>query len=86
MQVTREVLEREFICPKCRGRGALVQELQLGRGGVSALLPLAAGRFLAATCGLCGFTELYSQSAAARNEQEAAEGIASTQAAEEPKS
>jgi predicted nucleic-acid-binding Zn-ribbon protein len=55
---TKQDLEREFVCPKCRHHGALVQEVQLGRG-VARMLPLHADRYWAAACGLCGYTELY---------------------------
>jgi predicted nucleic-acid-binding Zn-ribbon protein len=58
MRWTKEELERQFTCPKCRHRGALVQEVQLGRS-VAHVLPLPPTRYWAASCGLCGYTELY---------------------------
>ena len=53
----RENLEREFVCPKCRGRGALVQEVALGRS--VAMIPLGGVNYLTASCRLCGYTEFY---------------------------
>lgn len=55
---TREQFEREFCCPKCRGRGAVVQEVQMSRS-VARLIPILPARYLAVSCGLCGYTEFY---------------------------
>ena len=59
MVATKEQFEREFFCPKCHGRGALVQEVVLGRGRMAAVIPLPPSRYMAVCCGLCGYTELY---------------------------
>jgi predicted nucleic-acid-binding Zn-ribbon protein len=59
MQRTKEALEREFVCPKCRQHGAIVSCVQMGRS-VAHVLPLPSNRYWAASCGLCGYTELYS--------------------------
>lgn len=58
MRRNREKLQSEFICPKCRARGAVVHEVSIGRS-VTNILPLAANGYLAATCSLCGYTEFY---------------------------
>ena len=58
MAWSKEDLEREFICPKCRHHGGLVQEVQLGRS-VARMLPLPPSRYWAVVCGLCGYTEFY---------------------------
>lgn len=57
MKWTREQFEREFICPKCHGHGAVTQDVAIGRGVVSSMLDPS--RFLAVSCGLCGYTEFY---------------------------
>lgn len=56
--MTKEQFERDFVCPKCHGHGALVNEVSLGRG-VTRMLPLSPYRYLAVSCGLCGYTEFY---------------------------
>ena len=68
MGTTKETLETEFTCPKCHARGALVQEVALGRS-VARMIPLTAANYLAASCTLCGFTELYSTVAASRADE-----------------
>jgi predicted nucleic-acid-binding Zn-ribbon protein len=82
MVVSKEKLEQEFVCPKCRGRGALAQEVSLA-GPITRMLPLAPHRYLAVTCGLCGYTELY---LTAILEKEAEEVPAMAKLAEKPKS
>lgn len=57
LKQTREQFERDFICPKCHGHGALSQEVAIGRGMVSSML--GPSRYLAVSCGLCGYTEFY---------------------------
>ena len=56
--MTKEQFEQEFVCPKCHGHGAFVQEVLLGRG-VALVLSRAPARYLAVSCGLCGYTEFY---------------------------
>lgn len=70
MQRAREELEKNFCCPKCRGRGAVVQDVMLGRS-VARMIPLAPAQYLAASCLLCGYTELYLTSRVARQSEEA---------------
>ncbi len=58
MKRTKRDLEQKFICPKCRGREALVREVRIGRTAAR-LLPLPASCYYAASCTLCGYTEFY---------------------------
>ena len=58
MKAAIETFERDFICPKCHGRGAAVEEVQLKRT-VARMIPLATSSYLAVSCALCGYTELY---------------------------
>jgi predicted nucleic-acid-binding Zn-ribbon protein len=60
LKATKEQFERDFVCPKCHGHGAVAQDVSLKRGGVvSSMLPLSPTRYLAVSCGLCGYTEFY---------------------------
>lgn len=70
MAFTREQLECNFVCPKCRGRGALVTEIQFGRS-MAIVIPLTPSRYLAASCSLCGYTEFYNMAIALKAEQPA---------------
>ena len=81
LKPTKEVFEREFVCPKCHGHGALVQEVSIGR---SMMLPLGPTRYLAVSCGLCGYTEFY-QTAIVEKEAETEEIPAMAKLAEKPK-
>ena len=72
MPHSKQNLEREFLCPKCRNRGGVVQEVQLGRS-VARMLPLAATPYWAVSCALCGYTELYSVSILERSGDEASQ-------------
>jgi predicted nucleic-acid-binding Zn-ribbon protein len=53
--------ERDFICPKCRGRQADVREIILTKSGILDLLPGKDNRYLEVTCVLCGYTEFYNR-------------------------
>jgi predicted nucleic-acid-binding Zn-ribbon protein len=57
LKLTKERFERDFICPKCHGHGAITQEVSVGRGVVSSMLDPS--RYMAVSCGLCGYTEFY---------------------------
>lgn len=59
MKFKKEHFERDFVCPKCHGHGAIVQEVSIGRGVVASMLPMGPSRYLAVSCGLCGYTEFY---------------------------
>lgn len=69
MRFSKEQFEREFICPKCHGHGALAQEVSIGRG-VARMLPLTPSRYLAVSCGLCGYTEFYNLALLERDTEE----------------
>ncbi len=69
MKRDKQELARDFICPKCRARGAFVQEVQLGRA-MARIVPLPSTCYLAASCTLCGYTELYNLAAIVRVEDE----------------
>ena len=58
MRVNRENMERNFVCPKCRRHGAVTEEVTVGRC-MARMIPLPSTRYLAVTCGLCGYTEFY---------------------------
>lgn len=74
MHRSREALESNFLCPKCRNRGALVQEVQLGRSVVR-MLPLSSARYVAASCTLCGYTEFYHQGILERCEEDGTQPV-----------
>lgn len=57
LKLAREHFERDYVCPKCHGHGALTQEVSVGRGVVASML--VPSRYLAVSCGLCGYTEFY---------------------------
>ena len=52
-----ESLAANYNCPKCHGRNCRFEHVSLPHGR----LPIHTGRYLAVTCGLCGFTEFYDQ-------------------------
>ena len=65
---SKENLEQDFVCPKCHARGALVHEIVLRRTAVR-ILPVAPAHYLAASCCLCGYTELYHRAIVLKAEQ-----------------
>ncbi len=69
MKRTKKNLAREFICPKCRGRGGVAQEVTLPTSGSVPLLAFSLTRFHAVSCVLCGYTEFYSRAATVRAEE-----------------
>lgn len=68
MHRTKQDFEREFICPKCRARGAHVQQVDVGRS-MAGVIAISPDRYLAVTCGLCGYTEFYNQAICVKNEE-----------------
>jgi predicted nucleic-acid-binding Zn-ribbon protein len=52
-----EQIRASFRCPKCRNPGCLVHHATVPMN----VLPLPVGRYLIATCSLCGFTEWYDE-------------------------
>lgn len=72
MHRSKQSLQREFCCPKCRGRACSIEEVSLPISGpFSLMLPVAAARFHAVSCGLCGFTEFYNLAVLADSKEEA---------------
>lgn len=67
MKRSKQEFETNFVCPKCRGRGALVQEVQIGRA-VARIVPLPATSYLSVSCSLCGYTEFYNLALIEREE------------------
>jgi predicted nucleic-acid-binding Zn-ribbon protein len=66
---TKESLQSGFKCPKCRNVGARVEEVDIGRA-VARVIPLGQHRYLAVSCGLCGYTEFYNMTIAIPCENE----------------
>ena len=60
-----------FCCPKCQGRKAETRCVTLPGGGLPHILALSQGKYVLVSCGLCGFTEIYSLSAYATREETA---------------
>ena len=60
-------LVESFTCPKCRGRSAVARNILLPKS----MLPkfLDSGKYIFLTCTLCGYTEIYDQTAYARSEE-----------------
>jgi len=50
-----QAIAERFHCPKCRSRQCATHHVALPQGG----LPIPFGRYVTATCALCGFTEFY---------------------------
>lgn len=48
-------LADRFHCPKCRNRRCTTHHVALPQGG----LPIPFGRYIVATCTLCGYSEFY---------------------------
>jgi len=63
-----ETLKEKWICPKCRGRGCLLQELSVSRITDKIILRGGSDRFIGLSCTLCGYTEFYNQKIVARVE------------------
>ena len=83
MKFNKEQLEKEFFCPKCHARGALVQEVSIGRT-MANLFPLPANSYLTATCSLCGYTEFYNLTVAVKAAKAAKAQHGKVQLAEKP--
>jgi len=66
MKQIKKDLAAQFACPKCRGRGAHVEEVTLPSVSLTRIPPVAAIQFYAASCALCGYTEFYNLAALAR--------------------
>ncbi len=63
-----EAIQSAFVCPKCRGKSAHVEQAAITLTG-GRFFPLRPGRFLVVTCTLCGYTEFYDTSAFAESRE-----------------
>lgn len=48
-----------WICPKCRNRGAETDQFQATGGNLAKLFDVQNKKFTTVSCTRCGFTELY---------------------------
>ena len=78
---TAQQLGSIFRCPKCHGQEALVRRVSLSTSSIPGFLPLVTGKFYAVTCVLCGYTELYDESAYEKQVQKSEEKLRATQEA-----
>jgi predicted nucleic-acid-binding Zn-ribbon protein len=69
MDFEQQLIEN-FCCAKCRGKSAVTRCVPLS-GGLPDLLGLSAGKYILLTCGLCGYTEIYSRCVMAPSEEKA---------------
>ena len=60
-------ISKRFICPKCRRTGARVRSVAMTGTGLSRLFDLQHNRFVFASCGSCGFTEVYDKNVVGGN-------------------
>lgn len=51
---------KNFTCPKCRGKSFVCEEATLCSMSKRLLLRAHDSKYILVTCGLCGFTEIYS--------------------------
>ena len=58
----RDHLADRFVCPKCETHGATVRPITSSKGPLAWVADPQKHSFLAATCGRCGYTELYDAS------------------------
>lgn len=54
-----ELLAKEFVCARCRHRGAQTERLSMSGTGLSRLLEIQAYRYAFVSCNNCGYTEVY---------------------------
>lgn len=54
-----EALAAEFVCPRCKNRGASVEKLAMSGTGISRMFDVQPYRYLFASCANCGYTEVY---------------------------
>jgi predicted nucleic-acid-binding Zn-ribbon protein len=58
MRIDDQLAER-FVCSKCNHRGARVKRFAATGTGISKLFDFQHNTYLTASCGNCGYTELY---------------------------
>ncbi|MEM8532363.1 MAG: zinc ribbon domain-containing protein [Chloroflexota bacterium] len=54
-----EQLAQRFVCCKCHQSGAYVKRFSATGTGLSKLFDIQHNVFIAASCGSCGYTEIY---------------------------
>ncbi len=54
-----ELLGTEFVCTRCKHRGAQVEQLSMSATGLSRLLEIQPYRYAFVSCTNCGYTEVY---------------------------
>jgi len=59
MKQLDQALADRFICVKCNSRGGYVKRIAATGTGLSKMFDIQHNKFIAVSCGQCGFTELY---------------------------
>lgn len=54
-----ELLAQEFVCARCKQKGARVERLAMSGTGLSRLLEIQPYRYAFVSCTNCGYTEVY---------------------------
>lgn len=54
-----DLLAREFVCARCKQKGAHVERLSMSGTGLSRLFEVQAYRYAFVSCTNCGYTEVY---------------------------
>ncbi len=54
-----DLLAREFVCARCKQKGAHVERLSMSGIGLSRLFEVQAYRYAFVSCTNCGYTEVY---------------------------
>ena len=80
-RIAEENLKKAFQCPKCHGKEGDVRRISISSSPLSGFIPLVSGKYLAVTCTLCGFTELYDESVYQRMTQKAGDDLEAPQEA-----
>ncbi|HPA48293.1 MAG TPA: zinc ribbon domain-containing protein [bacterium] len=63
-------VKEQWTCPKCRSRGCMTQEMSLTKASDKLVLRAGSEKYLALTCTLCGYSELYNMKVLARIAEE----------------
>jgi predicted nucleic-acid-binding Zn-ribbon protein len=54
-----ELLAQEFVCARCKQKGAHVERLSMSGTGLSRLFEIQLYRYAFVSCTNCGYTEVY---------------------------
>lgn len=80
-----EKIKTSFHCPKCHHNICGIREVVLPASAfTSIIIPKLGGRFILASCALCGFTEMYDSAAYCEQEDESREKKKSKNIASKP--